>query len=226
MRYITEYLNRAWYILRNEGVISLLRKTFSSYIFCCKEYHIRQHFAGELNEADFLPRVKDFTYKLITNNEMADDWAKQIGSDFRKQILHARQRLDAGAVAFCIFIQNRLASINWVGLNQEAKNIINPLPFKVNFAQRQGCTSGAETVPKYRGKGLMAYLWFHRNNYMKQQGIPVLIGTDATDNIAIYKIQSRFPTKIYAKARYIQFLWWQYWKETPLPEGFKPPMVK
>jgi len=225
MRYIAEHLNRARYILRNEGTISLLRRIFSylsSRIFFYEEYYVRQHFVGELNEADFLPKVKGFTFKLITSNEMADDWAKRTDVDFREQILHARQRLDAGAVAFCIFIQNHLANINWLGLDQKSKNSINPQPYQVNFSEHQGCTGAAETAPRYRGKGLMAYNCFQRNNYMKQQGITMLIGIDATDNIAIYKVQSRFPTKICARARYIKFLWWQYWKETPLPEGFNP----
>jgi hypothetical protein len=219
MRYIAEYLNRGQYILRNEGAISLLRRIFSylsSYIFCYKEYYIRQHFVGDLNEADFLPKVKGFTFKLITSNEIADDWAKRTGFDFREQILHARQRLDAGAVAFCIFIQNYLAHILWLGLNQKSKNSINSEPYQVNFSEHQGCIGGAETVPEYRGTGLMAYACFHRNNYMKQQGIAMLISINATDNVAICKVESRFPSKICAKARYINFLWWRYWKETPI----------
>jgi hypothetical protein len=228
MRCIAEYLNRARYILRNEGIISLLRRIFlylSSHIFCYKEYYVGQYFTRELNEADFLPKVRDFTFKLITSNEMADDWAKQTGFDFREHILHARQRLDAGAIAFCIFIQNELAHIGWVGLNQKAKDSINSQPFQVNFAQHQGFSGGGGTVPKYRGKGLHSYVWFHQNNYMKQQGITILMGISATDNVAINKLQnklqSRFPSKICAKARYIKFLWWRYWKETTLPEGFE-----
>jgi len=230
MHCITEYLNRARYILRSEGAISLLRRLFPylfSQIFSWEEYYVRQHFVAELNEADFLPKVKDFTFKLITSNEMADDWAKRTGFDFRNQILHARQRLDAGAIAFCIFIQNHLVHIGWVGLNQKSKNSINPQPYEVNFSEHQGCVGVGETVPEYRGEGLMAYTWVHMNNYMKQQGITMLISIVATDNVAVYKAHSRFPSiKICAKARHIKFLWWQYWKETPLPEGFKPPMVK
>jgi hypothetical protein len=229
MRYIAEHLNRARYILSNEGAISLLRRIFSylsSYIFFYEEYYVRQFFVGELNEADFLPKVKGFTLKLITSNEIADDWAKRIGFDFRDQILHARQRLDAGAVAFCIFIQNYLAHVSWVGLNQKSKNSINQQPYQVNFSEHQGCTGRGETVPKYRGKGLNSYAWFQVNNYMKQQGITTFIGIATTDNVAAYKGQPGFPSKICAKARYIKFLWWRYWKETPLPEGFKLPMVK
>jgi len=224
MRYIAEHLNRARYIYRNEGTISLLGRVFSylfSYIFFYDEYYVQQYSTCELNEADFLPKVKDFTFKLITSNEMADDWARRTGFDFRGQALHARQRLDAGAIAFCIFIQNRLAHIVWGGLSQKAKNSINSQPYQVNFAQHQGCIGGGEGVPKYRGKGLMLYLWFHHNNYMKQHGITTVIHIVATDSVVHSKVQSRFPSKICAKARYIKFLWWRYWKETPLPEGFK-----
>jgi hypothetical protein len=225
MRCIREYWNRARYILRNEGVIPLLGRILlyiSSNIFSYKEYYVCQDFVGELNEADFLPKVKDFTFKLITNNEVADDWAKQTGSDFRKQIRNARQRLDTGAVAFCIFVQNELASSIWLGFNQKAKNLINPQPYRVDFAAHQGFSGGGETVPKYRGKGLSSYLWFQRNNYMKQHGIIMLTGLAATDDP--FKLQSKFPTKIHLKARHIKFLWWQYWKETPLPKDFKPPL--
>lgn len=225
MRYIIESLTRARYIYRNEGAISLLRRLFTyifSQIFCWEEYYIRQNFVAELNEADFMPKVKDFTFNLITSNEMADDWAKRIGFDFRCQALHARRRLDAGAVAFCIFIQNHLAHIGWVGLNQKAKDSINPQPYQVNFAENHGCIGGAETASKYRNKGLMAYNWVYVNNYMKQQGITMLIDIALVTNVVVHKVQSKFPSRISAKARHIKFLWWRYWKETPLPEDFEP----
>jgi len=224
--YIHDYLNRARYLLTNEGITSLFKKVFSSYIFCNRELYIHQHFASELDESDFLPDLKEYTFKLFTSNEMADDWARKTGIDFRKQILHGRQRLDAGAVAFCIFMHGQLVCIDWVALTQEAKNIINPLPFKVKFSEGQACSSGAETVPRYRGKGLLIYNWFQRNNYMRQKGLTVLIGTVVADNIPVLKAHTKFSTNLYARAHHIRFLWWQYWKETPLPEGFKPPIVK
>jgi hypothetical protein len=225
MRGIREYWNRARYILRSEGAIPLLKRLFTYLafqIFCRQEFYVRHHFVGELNEADFLPRIKDFSFKLITSNEMADELAEQVGFDFREQVLHARRRLDAGAVAFCIFIQNQLAHISWLGLSQEAKRAINPQPYRVDFAWHQGCVGRAETYPPYKGLRLMAYACFKRNEYMKEHGITTAIGIDETDNIAIYKAQSGIPTKIHTKARYMKFLWWQYWKETPLPEDFKP----
>ncbi|NQT31013.1 MAG: hypothetical protein HQ588_01640 [Deltaproteobacteria bacterium] len=225
MRYIAEHLNRARYIYRSEGAISLLKRLFSylfSYIFSYEEYYVLHHFVGELNEAEFPPEDNDLTFKLITSNKMADDWAKRTGFDFRDQVLHARQRLDAGAVAFCVFIQNQLAHNGWVGLNQKSKNSIDPQPFRVNFSEHQGCVGGAETAPKFRNKGIMAYNWVHINNYMKEQGITMLTSIVATDNIAVYKAHTGFPSvKISAEARHIKFLWWQYWKETPLPEDFK-----
>jgi hypothetical protein len=225
MRCIREYWNRARYILQSEGAIPLLKRLFaylSSQIFCRGEFYVRYHFVGELDEADFLPRVKDFSFKLTTSNEAADELAEQVGFDFREQIPRARRRLDAGAVAFCIFMQNRLVHISWIGFSQEEQRTMNSQPYKVNFSQNQACLGAAETDPRYRGLGLMAYACFQRHQYMKEHGITTAIGIDETDNIAIYKIHSRLPSKIYTKARYMKLLWWQYWKETPFLEDFKP----
>jgi hypothetical protein len=218
MRYIAEHLNRARYILENEGAISLLRRTFSylaSHIFFYDEYYLLRLSTGELNEADFLPRTEDFTFKLINSNEVADDWAKQTGFDFREQILHARRHLDAGAIAFCTFVPNCLASIIWAGFNQKAKDSLQQEPYNVNFSERQGCMAGGETAPQYRGERLNAYAWFRMIQYMKEQDITMLIGLVGTDKL--FKLHTKFPMKIYAKARYVKFLRWQYWKETPPP---------
>ena len=223
MRYIAESLARARYLYRNEGTLSLLKRLFTylfSQIFSWEEYYIRQNFVAELNEADFLPKVTGYTFKRITSNEMADDWAKQTGFDFRCQALNSRRRLDSGAVAFCTVVQDHLAHIGWVGLSQKAKDSFNPQPYQVNFAERQGFIGGAETASKYRNKGFMAYNWVQVNNYVKQQGVTVLISIALATNVVVHDVQSKFPSRICAKARYIKFLWWQYWKETLLPDDF------
>lgn len=228
MHCIRDYLDRARYILRSEGAVTLLKrllKYICSLIFTREIYYVRRNFIADLNETDFLPKTEDFCYRMITSNKEADDWAKQIGFDFREQILHARRRLDAGAIASCTFTQNNLAHIGWIGLDHKSKNSFNPQPYKVNFSEREGCIGGAETAREYRNKGFMAYNWMQLNKHMKQQGICVLIDIAAPENIAVHKVQFKFPSTICAKACYIKLLLWRYWKEVPLPEDFIPPMV-
>jgi hypothetical protein len=226
---MTQYINRANYLIRNEGSMSLLKRALSyvfHYIYFHEEYYVQELFPSDLNELEFLPAVENFTFKVMENNQDADDFAKKNGFDFREQILGARQRLAAGAVAFCIFINNQLVSVLWVGFNQKAKNSFNPQPYRVNFADQNGSTGGGETVPKYRGKGLMAYACFHRNNYMRLHGINKMTGIYVTNNITMHKVQSKFSSKLSAKASFTKFFIWQSWKETPLPENFEPTFNK
>jgi hypothetical protein len=226
MNYISERINRARYIVKDEGYNSFIKRAISYlslHLFFNEEYYVREHYCGDLDESDYLPRISGYTIEIVSTNDEADRLAQKLGADFREQVLNARRRLDAGAVAFCIFIGKDLANIHWQGFSSKAKSSINPQPYFVDFKNHEGCTGGAETPMKFRKMGLMAYSCYHRNNYMKVRGIKMLIGIDATDNIAIYKVQSKFPSRLRARARYIKILWWKSWKEKPLPDDFVPP---
>ena len=226
MSYISEYLNRVMYIALSEGLTSLFRRAIrylGRQLFIIAEYYVREHYCGELNKSDYLPGVGDHQIEIVSDNDAADRLASELGIDFRTQVINAERRLHEGAIAFCLFVGNELASIIWIGFTARAQKTLNSHPYFVNYADNEGFTDGAETMLKYRNRGLMACLCYHRNNYMKEHGIKTLIGIDAVDNIAIYKVQSKFPSRLRAKARYIKVLWWQYWKETPLPDNFMPP---
>jgi hypothetical protein len=229
MSYISERLARARNIVIGEGLSSLIKRALfhlGQYVFFTEEYYVREHYFADLKEADFLPRIKGLSVRIVSGNNNAVALAKEMGTDFRNYILNARRRLDRGAVAFCVFIEKELASIVWIGSNKRAKESINPQPYFIDFNNGAGCTGGGETIPKYRNMGLMAYACYHRNNFMKEHDIKMLIGIDATNNEAIYRVQSRFPSRLRARAHYMNILWWKYWKETPLPDGFIPQSFK
>jgi hypothetical protein len=225
MSYFSERLTKARNIAYTEGSFSLIKRAFhylGHYVFFTEEYYVREHFYGDIRVSDFLPRIKEVDFRIVSGNKVAMELAQEIGNDFRDIVMNARRRLDAGAVAFCVFVENELASIVWVGLTPQAKKSINPQPYFIDFSNGAGCTGGGETIPKYRNMGLMAYACYHRNSFLRDHGIKMLIGIDATDNEAIYRVQSKFPSRLRARARYINLLWWKYWKETPLPDDFVP----
>jgi GNAT superfamily N-acetyltransferase len=75
---------------------------------------------------------------------------------------------------------------------------------------------GAYTVQKYRGKGLMAYVYYKAYEYLRDKGITISRNAVTVDNVISQKVLSKFSLEIYAQARYIRILWWTYWKEMPL----------
>jgi hypothetical protein len=94
-------LKRARDILQTEGLKPLLTRGFAFVGDCLLEYgdyYLYEYTLKERNEADFLPEIQDFTFKIISSNEEADKLAEAIGSDFRYLIRRreAKQRKEMG----------------------------------------------------------------------------------------------------------------------------------
>jgi hypothetical protein len=195
-------------IIRKEGITSLL-KLAGRHIFRHANYYLYEHPMEARNEADFLPKTRDFIVEIVSSNQQADELAERC-VDFRNHIGNARQGLDRGAVAFCIFIGGELAHVGWSALTEVAKNTFDPIPYRVDFSNKEACTGGTITFPKFRGKGLMTYGYFKRFDFLRENGIKVSRCAVETGNIFSRKVHAKFNPCIYAKGSYIRFLWWKF----------------
>jgi len=206
-------------IAREEGLRvaagrSLKHATAS--LFRAGTYYLYEHTMRERDEADFLPRIKDFTFRIVRSNEEADELAAATGADFRRRFVRARRCLDSGAVAFCVFVGERIVHIGYVGLTEEAKRTVDPLPYRVDFSRKEACTGGTVTVPEYRGKGLMAYGYFKRFEFLLDNGIIISRNAVAKDNVASQRVHAKFGPKTCAEGRLLKVLGLQLWRETPV----------
>ena len=222
MTKISWLLTRAKQILQTEGLIALVRRApvfVVRYFFVYETYYLYEfatRTVEELDEADFMPKLDSFTLKIVSTNEEADELEKE-GLEFRSQVIHARERLDKGAIAFCIFVERELASIGWVATTQEAKDSVNRLPYQVDFSKGEACRGGVWTNPKYRRMGLRVYSFFKRSEFLWKNGTVISRGAIAKGNIVSRGIEAKFGSnKMYAEARYLKILWWKSFKEKPL----------
>lgn len=208
---------RAKDVWQKEGLIPVLKRGFPLLARCFFQYgtfYVYEHTIKERNEADFLPKIQNFTVQIVYTNQQADELAAN-GFDFRSYSIHARRNLDKGAIAFCIFVGWELAHVGWVAMTEEAKNTVDPFPFRIDFSNKEACTGGTLTIPKYRRKGLQEYVQFKRFQFLWEKGIVTSRNTVHTNNIPAQRTNEKFHPKIHAKARYLKVLWWQFWKETP-----------
>jgi hypothetical protein len=211
-------LRRAREIFETEGLLPLLRRGFIfllGYLFRYGNYYLYEHTLKDRDETKFLPKTKDFTLETITDSQQAAELTAA-GLDFGSHHPSERRGLDKGGVAFCFFIDGKLAHIGWVAMSQEAKDSFDSLPYRVNFADKQGCTGGVWTHPKYRGRGLMVYGYFKRLQFMWERGFKSSRNAVDVANAISLKAQIRLGPRKYAKARYLRILWWDSWRETPL----------
>jgi hypothetical protein len=104
-------------------------------------------------------------------------------------------------------------------MSEEAKNAVDFLPYKVDFSNNEACTGSAATVPEYRSKGLEGYGCFKRLQFLGENGKIICRNAIEKRNIAAQKATARFSPRLYAEARYLQLLWWRFWKEKPLAQA-------
>ena len=209
---------RAKDILRTEGLISLINRVVAlliRHIFSYSTVYLYEHTMCNHDEADFIPRMQDLTCKLVSTNQQASEVAKNGFEDIRS-LYFSRRNLDNGAIAFCIFHGQQLVHIGWMAMTKEAKSAFDPLPYQVYFSDNEACTGGIFTVPRYRGKGLMTYGCFKRFEYLRKHGITTTRNAVRISNITSQKVHGKFGPTIYARARHIKILWWQFWKEVPI----------
>jgi len=186
--------------------------------FQYRTYYLSEHTLEDirkLNEADFMPNIDNFTLKIISTNQVADELEAE-GFCFRAQAAKNRKALDSGAIALCIFMERELASIGWIALTQEAKNSLDEPPFSIDFTKGEVSGGNIWTNPKYRRMRLSEYNRFKRHQFMLEMGKVLLRKAIPIGNTATRRGVAKFDPRIYAKGRYLKFLWWKYWKEKPL----------
>jgi len=156
---IVQYAQRARYILETDGIINLIKRGFIYFmprVFSYYRVYLYETQLEDWDEANFLPRIENVECKIISSNEEADQVAEKY-VDLREIYFNAREYLNKGGVAVCLFWGKNLVHISWIAFTAEAKKACDNIPYKVNFSQRQACTGGTFTDPGYRGQKLMLY---------------------------------------------------------------------
>ena len=208
-------------IYRTDGLISLIRRGFAfvaSCFFKYDTYHLYVEYYREnmkFNEAEWMPKIRDFTFKRARTNREADELEAQ-GFEFRSYFDNARERLDKGAIASCVFVGGELAHIGWSATTQEAKDSLGEQPYRVDFSNNEACGETIWTNPRYRRMGFSRYGFMKKVEFMVDNGILVNRYAVGKRNIRSRKFVNSLDASIYGEGRYLRILWWKSWKERAL----------
>jgi len=208
-------------VYRTEGMMRLFTRVVAFVGYCLFQHRSYWLYFEpvpgypDLSEADFLPRIDGLTWMAVPSNEEADELEAQ-GFEFRSLVSNARQRLDSGVVALCIFAGTELANMAWVATTQQAKDCMGEPPYRVDFANHETCWGGIWTSPKYRRLGLRRYGRFKLDEFLLGREVVRSRGVILKSNIAAIRSRpDHFPPP-YAEGRLLTILWWKSWRERPL----------
>lgn len=214
-------LKRGRRIRRTEGLGALARRALAfaaGRLIQCQTYYMLERGLEDVrtqNEADFLPKIDDFTFTMVSSNREADELEAE-GYEFRSHTLNAREALDRGARAFCIFVGRELGSIGWVAMTQEAKDCLGEPPYKIDVLNNEASVAAVWTNPKYRRLGLREYGAFKRHRFMLDCGVRTRRIAILKRNIAFHMGSAKAGSRPYAVGHHLRVLWWTSWKERPL----------
>jgi ribosomal protein S18 acetylase RimI-like enzyme len=203
---------------RFEGLVTFLERVaalikanenLDYYLYACR--------LSKRNEADFLPKIREFTLKTISTIKELDDLTAA-GFDLSLDSPITRRGIEKGAVAFLLFVGTELASRELVATSAAAKAAIDKYPYKVDFEHAEACASGVWTNPKFRNQGLHLYVFYKAYDYLRENGIQLVRSIVWIDNIAAQKAHARFAPDIkkYARGRYFKILGLPFCKEVVL----------
>jgi len=223
----TELLRRAHHIWKTEG-LGLLAKRGLLYLasrsFVYEHYYLYEidieEQLGKSIEADFLPRIDDCTLKIVFTNQEAEELELE-GLEFRSQLINSSKALDAGAIAFCIFVGRELASMAWLAMTEQAKNCLPEPKFRVDFSGNEVCLGTLWTNSKYRGMGLASYASYKRLQFSCERGKVAARAVTAEDNVATQRVDAKLGAIMNGRVHYLRILWWKSWKEKPLADFAK-----
>ena len=221
MKRLAQLLDDARRVYRTGGMMHLLGRTVA-FIGYCLFQHRRYWLYSEpvpgypdLTEADFFPRIDGLTWKAVSSNQEADELEAQ-GFEFRSLVPNAKERLDRGAVALCIFVGSELGNMAWVATTEEARDCMGESPYRVDFANHESCWGGIWTNPKYRRLGLRRYARFKLDEFLLSVDVVRSRGAILKSNTAAIRSRpAHFPPP-YAEGRLLRILWCKSWKERPL----------
>jgi hypothetical protein len=206
------------YILMREGLLPFIKKAFSFPLRSLIDYKDLYIYELLLNEqvADVsTAEVGNLKFEMISTTKQLLELTA-CGFDFGIHIIGAEERLNRGALMFCVFVGNELAHMRWVATTAAARDSIVEIPCEVDFSNNEVYLGWSETDPKYRRKGLFLYNHAKIRKFMVERGISkgrILI---KKSNIVSQQATVRLGGRIRAEGLYLRLLRWKFWKEKPI----------
>jgi hypothetical protein len=162
------------------------------------------------------PQIQDFVFEIVTTSQRLKDLAAQ-GCDFGINVIGAEEKLDKGALMFCILVGKELACIHWAATTQEAINtLINRRCYKSDFLNNGVYLGWSQTTPKYKRLGLSQYLIAEKLKLFATMGKTTGKWTVVKSNRASQRLTIKIGGRVYGEGRYLKILWWKSWKERPI----------
>ena len=173
---------RAKGILRNEGLAELISRAWlflHKPFFYYVSYYIYENNPEALPE---IPKPEGLSLKVIR---------------------------ESGLVRYEAYLNGNLVGWHFVALNESTRKRIDRVPVEVDFEGGQVWVGNARTFPRYRRRGIYAYI-----QYRVFREYPRAKWTITKGNLSPQRVQEGLGSKIVGEGRYLGLLCWEFRRES------------
>jgi len=161
-------------------------------------------------------RIEGLEVHFLSDISDVERLCRQGYQDVRCVVRPAHRRLRDGAVCMCVYIDRKVAHVEWLALTETVRRAIFPAPCFVAYDRGEASWGGAHTPSRYRKQGVFRYGMACALHYCHERGYEALVGVTAVDNIPSLRGQTPFEPRVRARLRYRCLLARRTWTVVPL----------
>lgn len=207
-------LEQAKYILREKGLIPLIKQMFlflTRFFFSYRTYYIYENKLSGADELKVAPKIQDFTLDIISNPKQFN---QLVSAGFDRSSYpgteNIEERLNQGAILFCLFVRQDLAHKSWV--TTESKARIDPVAPRLDYLE-QAYIGDCVTKFTYRGLGLYPYVLSQICKFLRETEKKRVLITTLKGDISSIKGITRAGFELCGEGKIIKIFRWEFWGE-------------
>lgn len=178
--------------LKKDGHCSLFKQAILSLINIFRrgffDYNVIYVYRKELNtpnNLNFASNIHSPNLKIIDAYSKIDELLKE-KYDFgtSTNLLGIKEKLDSGAILFCVFIGREFSHSSWIAMTDKAK--YDPVPLLIDY-NRESYIQDCFTSPKYRGLGLYPYTLNQIFKFLREKNVSIVYIASRKGNFSSIK---------------------------------------
>jgi len=188
-------------------ILEIIYKKFTP-LFVYKEYFLYEE--DNLPYYKLKPKLDQAQFIFFSDYQKFQELIEEQGMELLDfDIRFIKYMFDNEAIAFCSVIENHLAHMTWVALDEKSMEKIERLPIKIDW-ENEACWGMAQTSSSYKRLGLYSCVHAQIAMYLKSKGIQKNKFSINKNNMPSNQAMSIFQSKVYADAYSVKFLFWEF----------------
>ena len=207
---VPSFLKRLKKKFQDKNIKKILENIYKKFtpLFLYKEYFLYEE--DNLSYYKLKPKLDQAQFIFFSDYQKFQELIEEQGMELLDfDIRFIKYMFDNEAIAFCSVIENHLAHMTWVALDEKSMKKIERFPMKIDW-KNEACWGMAQTSSSYKRLGLYSCVHAQVAMYLKSKGIQKNKFVVNKKNTSSNQAMSIFQSKVFADGYCVKFMFWEF----------------